>query len=148
QTVIQLRNVWDRQLNCQAAVVGARLVAVAGGTVLCCDFTGRPLWVRRQIWIPPAQAPAANEQSPGAPLVHGNRLFVTQPGVFAVECLDLDTGRRIWQQPLPDIRRLVGVSGERIIVETARGWQAYAAPTGKFLWEHDAEQILDANVCP
>src|SRR4029077_13568224 len=62
QPVIQLRNLWDKQLNCHAAVVGARLVAVAGGTVLCCDFAGRPLWVRRQMWIPPAQAPAGNEQ--------------------------------------------------------------------------------------
>jgi outer membrane protein assembly factor BamB len=148
QPVVQLRNLWDRQINCQATVVGARLVAVVGGTVLCCDFTGRPLWVRRQMWIPSAQAPAANEQSASVPLVLGNRLFVTQPGVFAVECLDLDTGRRIWQQPVPDIRRLIGVTSERVIVETARGWQAYAAATGKAGWQFDAEQILDANVCP
>jgi outer membrane protein assembly factor BamB len=148
QPVIQLKNLWDRQINCQATVVGARFVAMAGGTVLCCDFTGRPLWVRRQLWIPPAQAPAGNEQAAGLPLVAGNRLFVTQPGVFAVECLDLDTGRRIWQQAIPDIRRLIGLAGQRVVVETARGWQAYAAPSGKFLWQNDAEQILDANVCP
>jgi outer membrane protein assembly factor BamB len=148
QPVIQLKNLWDRQINCQATVVGARLVAIAGGTVLCCDFTGRPLWVRRQLWIPAAQAPAGNEQSARVPLVAGSRLFVTQPGVFAVECLDLDTGRRIWQQAIPDVRRLIGLAGERVIVETARGWRAYAAPTGKLLWQHDAEQILDATVCP
>jgi outer membrane protein assembly factor BamB len=148
QPVIQLRNLWERQLNCQAAVVGARLVAVVGGTVLCCDFTGKPLWVRRQIWIPPTQAPAGNEQSGGAPLVLGNRLFVSQPGVFAIECLDLDTGRRVWQQPLPDIRRLIGATGECLVAETARGWQAFATATGKPLWQHDAEQVLDANVCP
>ncbi len=104
QPVIQLRNVWDRQLSCQAAVVGSRIVAVCGGTAFCCDFAGRPLWVRRQLWITPAQATAANEQSPNVPLVVGNRLFVTQPGVFAVECLDLDTGRRVWQEPIPDLR--------------------------------------------
>jgi outer membrane protein assembly factor BamB len=148
QPVIQLRNLWDRQINCQATVIGARLVAVVGGTVLCCDFTGRPLWVRRQMWIPSNQAPTANEQSGSLPLVLGNRLFATQPGVFAVECLDLDTGRRIWQQPVPDIRRLVGVSSERVIIETARGWQACAAATGKPSWQFDAEQILDANFCP
>lgn len=148
QPVIQLKNVWDKQLNCQAAVVGARLVAIAGGTVFCCDFSGRPLWVRRQMWIPPAQAPASSEQSAGIPLVLGNRLFVTQPGVFAVEALDLDTGRRVWQQPLPDVRRLIGISGERLVVETTRGWQAHAANTGKLLWQYDAEQLLDAHVCP
>lgn len=148
QPVIQLRNLWDRQLNCEAAVVGARLVAVVGGTALCCDFTGKPLWVRRQIWIPPTQAPAGNEQSAGAPLVVGNRLFVSQPGVFAVECLDLDTGRRVWQQPVYDIRRLIGVTGESLIAETSRGWQAFATATGKPLWQRDAEQVLDAHVCP
>jgi outer membrane protein assembly factor BamB len=140
--------VWDRQLGCQAAVVGSRIVAVCGGTAFCCDFTGRPLWVRRQLWIPPAQAPAANEQTPNVPLVIGNRLFVTQPGVFAVECLNLDTGRRVWQEPIPDLRRLIGIAGPRLVVETARGWQAHTPDLGKLLWQHEADQILDAQVCP
>ena len=148
QPVIQLRNVWDRQLSCQAAVVGTHIVALCGGTALCCDFAGRPLWVRRQQWIPPTQAPAANEQSPNVPLVIGNRLFVSQPGVFAVECLDLDTGRRVWQEPIPDLRRLIGIAGPRLVIETARGWQAHAPDSGKVLWQHDGEQILDAQVCP
>ena len=148
QPVVQLRNLWDRQLSCQAAVVGTRLIAVCGGTALCCDFSGRPLWVRRQLWIPPAQAPTANEQSPNVPLVIGNRLFVTQPGVFAVECLDLDTGRRVWQEAIPDLRRLIGIAGPRLIVETARGWQAHLPDTGKLLWQQAGEQILDAQICP
>jgi outer membrane protein assembly factor BamB len=148
EPVIQLRNLWEKQVNCQAAVVGARLVVVTGGTVFCSDFTGRPLWVRRQMWIPPAQAPAGNEESAGIPLVHGNRVYVTQPGVFAIECLDLETGRRVWQEPLPDVRRLIGMAGERLIVETARGWQAHAAGTGQRLWQYEAGQLLDAHVCP
>lgn len=148
QPVVQFRNAWEGQLNCQTAVVGARLVAVAGGAVFCCDFSGHPLWLRRQQWIPSTQAPAVNEQSSGIPLVQENRLFVVQPGVFAVECLDLDTGRRVWQQPLHDVRRLIGFAGKRVIVETARGWQAHAADTGAILWQHDAQQVLDAQVCP
>jgi len=148
QPVIQLRNLWDRQFGCQAAVVGSRIIAVCGGTVVCCDVTGRPLWVRRQLWIPSSQALAANEQSPALPIVVGKRLFVMLPGVFTLECLDLETGRRIWQQPIPDWRRLLGTSGQRLIVETARGWQAHAMATGLPLWQHDAEQVLDAQVCP
>jgi hypothetical protein len=100
------------------------------------------------MWIPPAQAPAGNEQSTGVPLVLGNRVFVTQPGVFAIECLDLETGRRIWQEPLPGIRRLIGTAGERLIVETSGGWQAHATGTGHRLWQYDAPEILDAHVCP
>jgi outer membrane protein assembly factor BamB len=148
QPVIQLRNLWDRQLSCQAVIAGTRIVGVAGGTVFCCDFTGRPVWVRRQQWIPPSQALAANEQSPSVPLVIGNRLFVSQPGVFAMECLDLETGRRVWQEPIPDLRRMIGLTGERLIVETARGWQALGITDGNLLWQHDADQVLDAQVCP
>lgn len=148
QPVIQLRNLWDRQLSCQVVVAGTKIVGVAGGTVFCCDFTGRPLWVRRQQWIPPSQAVAANEQSPGVPLVIGSRLFVSQPGVFAIECLDLETGRRVWQEPIPDLRRVIGLSGERLVVETARGWQAQGVADGKLLWQSDADQVLDAQVCP
>jgi outer membrane protein assembly factor BamB len=148
QPVILLRNLWDRQLSCQAAVAGTRIVGVCGGTAFCCDFGGRPKWVRHQLWIPPGQAPAANEQSPNVPLVIGKRLFVTQPGVFAVECLDLDTGRRLWQEPIPDLRRLLGFAGPRLVIETARGWQAYAPESGKLLWQHEGEQVLDAQICP
>ena len=35
-----------------------------------------------------------------------------------------------------------------LIVETARGWQAHAVDSGKPLWQHDAEHLLDAHVCP
>jgi outer membrane protein assembly factor BamB len=148
QPVMQVRNLWDKQVNCRAAVVGAKLVLVAGGTVLCSDFAGRPLWIRRQMWIPPAQAPAGHEQSTAAPLVLGNRVFVTQPGVFAIECLDLETGRRIWQEAVPGIRRLIGTTGERLIVETSSGWQAHAAATGQRLWQYEVPDLLDAHVCP
>ena len=34
------------------------------------------------------------------------------------------------------------------MAETARGWQAFATGTGEPLWQHDADHILDANVCP
>jgi outer membrane protein assembly factor BamB len=148
QSVIQLRNLWDRQLSCQAALAGTRIVAICGGTVFCCDLAGNPLWVRRQLWIPSAQAPVAYEQSPHVPLAIGNRLFATQPGVFAVECLDLETGRRVWQKPIPDLRRLIGLAGPRLVVETARGWQARAPDSGKLLWQQEADQILDAQICP
>jgi hypothetical protein len=148
QTVLQVRNQWERQLSCHAVVAGTKIIGVSGGTVFCCDFTGRPIWVRRQQWIPPSQAVASTEQSPSLPLSIGNRLFVTQPGVFAIECLDLDTGRRDWLEAIPDIRRVIGLSGERLIVETARGWQAHGVSDGKLLWMQDSEQVLDAQICP
>jgi hypothetical protein len=49
---------------------------------------------------------------------------------------------------VPDVRRLIGMSGRRLIVETTRGWQAHASETGERLWQYDAGQMLDAHVCP
>ncbi|MBS0260935.1 MAG: PQQ-like beta-propeller repeat protein [Planctomycetes bacterium] len=148
QPILNLRNLWDRQLSVQAAVIGTRVVGLAGGTVFCCDFSGRTVWVRRQPWIPPTQAVAAAEQSPSLPLAIGKRVFVTQPGVFAVECLDLETGRRLWQTPVPEMRRLLGLTGERLMLETTRGWQALATGDGRVLWQADGAGIADGYVCP
>jgi len=147
--VIQLRNLWDRQLSCQAAIVGTRIVAACGGSAFCCDVAGRPLWVRRQLWIPPSQAPAANEQSPSVPLVIGNRLFVTQPGVF---CRRMPRSRygspklaRADSRPAPPDRNCRTAARCR---NPRAAWQAHASDSGKLLWQHDAEQVLDAQICP
>jgi outer membrane protein assembly factor BamB len=148
QSVLNLRSLWDRQLSVQAAVVGTKMIGIAGGTVFCCDFAGRTIWVRRQQWIPSSQAATAYEQSPSLPLSIGKRLFVAQPGVFAVECLDIETGRRLWQAPVPELRRMLGLIGERVIVETSRGWQALSAADGNALWQTDAGSILDGHICP
>lgn len=145
--VMQLRNSWDRQLSCQALTYGGRLIAVAGGTVFCCDLSGQPMWVNRQTWLPPSQDPLTHEQTRSVPLVDGRRVFVVQHGVWSVECLDADSGRRIWMKPASDVRRVLGLTAGRLIVETSRGWQAFVAETGDPAWFHATDQIMDAALC-
>lgn len=145
--IIRLRDAWDRQLACSAVAVGGKLIATAGGTVLCCDLGGQPLWVRRQTWIPVSQESTTLEQQPTAPIVGDGRLFIFQRGVMGLECLDLEGGRRIWQQPLPDARRILGLAAQRLFVETSTGVVALAAETGRTLWKRTIDQQLDASLC-
>ena len=46
---------------------------------------------------------------------------MTQPGVWAVECLNVDNGRLNWRQPLPEITTLAGRIDQRLIVGTTDG---------------------------
>ena len=146
--LVRLRDAWERQLACSAVAVGGRLIATAGGCVLCCDLGGQPLWVRRQVWIPTTQEPAAIDQQPLSPIVAGGRIYVLQRGVAGVECLDLEGGRRVWHEALPDARRILGLAGERLLVETASGVLALESDTGRRLWTRDVAQPLDAHLCP
>ena len=72
--------------------MGDNFVAVMAGTVLCCDSAGKLRWVRRQEWLTPREDRDWGRQYQQPPLVAGDRLLVTQPGVAAVECLDPDSG--------------------------------------------------------
>ncbi len=145
--LLRLNNAWNREVPCSVAKVGGRLVANVGGSVLCSNLQGQALWVRRQVWLPPYDfGYFETERTP--PLVAGQRLFIVQPGVPEIECLDLETGRRYWQQPLAGIRRLVGMHSEKLLVETDQGLMAFDQSTGGLCWRHDDDQMLNAQSCP
>ncbi len=112
-----------------------------------CDLSGKPLWARRQEWLPPAVDPDWGRQYQAPPLVDGERLFVTQPGVLAVECLDLRSGTLIWRAPMPGIHRLTGLIGDRLIVETDEGLTALSSLKGNVVWQHDATDLLEGQLC-
>jgi hypothetical protein len=118
------------------AVTDERIVAAAAGSVVCCDRLGRVQWVRRQSWVPPRVDPWAAERS-AAVLVQGERLFVVQPGVPAVECLELGSGRRLWHRALADVLRVAGKNEDRLVLQTADRLTALDAESGAVLWERD-----------
>ncbi len=142
-----LRESWWQQRTCQLVPAGDGLAAVFGGTVLTCDAAGKIRWVRRQEWVSPQDDPDWARQYQTPPLVSGNRLFVAQPGVLAVECLDLESGALIWRTVPDGLRRIVGLSDDRLIVETNRGFTALAAAKGNAVWYHDAGDLLEAQLC-
>jgi outer membrane protein assembly factor BamB len=144
--LVQLRDVWNREVPCRAIALDDRIIAVAGGSVICCDILGQVHWLRRQAWVPKALDENWDQQHVQVPLEDDGLLYIAQPGVRVVECLEAATGRLRWQHVLPDLCRLVGIVEGNLIVETAEGLQAYNSRSGSLLWRREAD-LLTAQAC-
>jgi outer membrane protein assembly factor BamB len=142
-----LRDTWRLQRTCQLSAVKEGLVAVFGGTVLACDRSGKTRWVRRQEWISPQDDRDWARQTQALPIVWQDRLFVTQPGVAAVECIDAESGELAWRKVFPGLMRMLGVADNRLIVQTQSGLVALAADKGNPLWFHDVGDLLEGQLC-
>ncbi|MDB5386282.1 MAG: Tetratricopeptide 2 repeat protein [Planctomycetaceae bacterium] len=145
--VMQLRDVWGTKVPCQAVASGDKILATIGGSVVCCDLLGRLRWLRRQTWLPPADQYGFFRQFRQTPVVVDNRVYVTQPGVLAVECLDLENGRQIWQQAWPELRRIVGLVNNSVIIEAGSGLHALRADNGERIWTSIESGVLEAQIC-
>jgi len=128
---------------CQATVADDKIVATIDGGLLCVGAFGQIHWVRRDIWIPPQLDPNRARQHHQPPRVADNRVYVTQPGMPGVECVDLNTGRLHWREAVTGIRRLLELANDRLLIETDGGIQAMSAQTGHRLWQHKAEHLLN-----
>ncbi len=142
-----LRESWWQQRTCQLTMAGDGLAAVFGGTVVACDVSGKIRWVRRQEWVSPQDDPDWARQYQQPPVVAGNRLFVAQPGVLAVECMDLDSGTLVWRSVPAGLRRIVGLVDDKLIVELNSGFVALSTAKGNAVWYHDAGDLAEAQVC-
>ena len=142
--LLQLRDAWDRQVPCQAAVTEDGLLISTGGCVLRCDTNGDVVWLRRQTWIPASVDPASWEQSRDAPFTDGNRVLFTQPGVFSVDCVHTESGRLLWQRVLPELRRVVGLAHGHVLVQTSESLQALHLNTSETVWQRESAALLDA----
>ncbi len=147
QRIATFRDSWMEERTCQWSAVGDNFVIAMAGTVLCCDGAGKLRWVRRQEWLTPREDRDWGRQYQQPPLVAGDRLLVTQPGVAAVECLDPESGELLWRVPLPGMHRLTGLVGDRAIVETEEGLLAIGLAKGDVLWHHVTGDLLDAQLC-
>jgi len=141
--LVELRQHALRRHGCQAALAGETVVALAGGATICCDLMGHVRWLRQNAWLPAELDSDGGRQRCGPPLVADGRAFVAQPGVQNIECVDLRSGRRIWQRAVPDTVGLLEVAAGRLLVETAGQIVALGTDTGAVLWQHDAPDRLD-----
>ncbi len=149
--VAEFRDLWRKQFPCQAAVVGDRIVATAGGCVVCCDAAGRVHWVRRQVWVPPPGLEYHNgrpwlDTVHPAPLPDGDCVLVTQPGAWEIECVEVHSGRARWRRPLGSLLRILGILRGRLVVQTDDGLMALAADSGRVLWFREVKEPLDVRL--
>ena len=141
----------DSLLMVQAAAADGRIVITADGCVICCDPAGRVQWIRRQMRIPTSQqwgvgsGQWAVRHEP--PTLADGLVFATQPGVWSVECLDLQTGLLVWRKAVPELVAVLGCINGSLIVETADGFLGLDTRLGKTLWMHEAEKRLAGRWC-
>ena len=144
---LQSRDVWGTKIICEAVAAGDKIVASIGGSVLSCDLLGQPRWLRRQTWLPPVDNYGFFRQFRQPPLVADGRVYLVQPGVLAIEALDVESGRQVWQQSFPELRRVVGIVNQQVIVETATGLHALRVDNGERVWSSTATGLLEAQIC-
>ena len=146
QPLVQFRDAWDREIPCQIARSEDKIFAAIGGTVCCVNLLGQPRWLRRQTWVPATQDHYRFEQAPSSPILQDGLVYAAQPGVMAVECLDMETGRLKWRQATPSLVQVVGMAGDRLLLETLEGFQALSAKDGRILWTHEVDNLLAAEL--
>jgi outer membrane protein assembly factor BamB len=144
--LMRLRDTWWQQRSCQLTPLGERALIVAGGSALLVDLSGQVLWLRQVAWLPPQLDPFWHAQDQQPAVVQNNRLFVAQPGVRCVECLDLESGRLHWRKVLVSLRRVLGAVDDRLLVETSDGLLALNMADGQVQWAYPADDLLDAHL--
>ena len=146
RSMARFRDVWEREIPCQAALLEDGIVASAGGVVFSCDLLGQSRWLRRQTLLTALQDPEWFTMHHAPPIVGDGRVFVSQPGVRALECLDARSGKLIWRMVAHDLRKILGLSGGRLMVLAGESVIALGAEAGAVLWRSDLPGLIDAQV--
>jgi outer membrane protein assembly factor BamB len=139
--LVRLRNTWGKRTCCEATVLDDSLVAVLGGVTLSIDAAGKVRWVRKHVTLPHEEDPRWVLQRFHPPLLAGGRLYVAQPGVRTVDCLDPQTGRQFWSVVLPELLGIVGLSGNQLIVRTETDLRALDPQTGQTHWRTPISEL-------
>lgn len=145
--LLQLDESWWQRRCCEVAPTPDGLCACLGGVVLHCGLTGQLDWLRKTPVLPTAEEPTWVQQHYQAPLFRHDKLYVVQPGVRTIECLEAATGRLLWSCLLPEVQRIVGIAENLVVVETANGFQAVRADTGRRVWFFPATSVMHAAAC-
>ena len=146
--VLKLFDGWQNSsLVCQVAVRDAHFYVSTGGAVACCDTEGQTLWVRRREWTPTnLDSQYRYARSWSAPIIVDERLIVGQPESPTIDCLDIRTGRLLWQHVEPELRRIISQFAEVLLLETRDGLKLISVDSGKTQWLHPATDLMDGIV--
>jgi outer membrane protein assembly factor BamB len=145
--LVRLRGSWWSRRCCQVTAFEDGLVASLGGVTLATTADGEVRWIRKPLAVPAEEDPRWILQMQERPLVVGSRLFVAQPGVRTVECLDVATGRREWQAVLPEVVGIVGLAGDVLVVRTESDVRGLDGLTGTTRWRFEAGNVVGFPLC-
>ncbi len=144
QPLFRMKDQGERSLVAQLTLAGRVAVCTLGGTTACFDSAGEVQWLRRHTWLPKVIDELAEDFRVFTPVVRGDRIVVSIPGVRAVSCLNLATGRLIWERPICDLRGAIMVSCSRVLVETTTGLTALSLDDGTVAWSQPLDARLEA----
>jgi len=147
QPIVQLRDVWSRELPLVAEVIGDTVLIVGGGCVIGCNLEGNPRWLRRQTWLWGVTDHRTTPVRLDMPVIDGDRAIVTQPGVPSLSSIDIRSGQLHWQRVLPDNTknlRLLGKGGEIVVAQTGEQLVAFALKDGEPRWQRTIAGLLEA----
>jgi outer membrane protein assembly factor BamB len=145
--LVRLRSTWGARACGEVLALDDALVAVLGGVTLSVGARGELRWVRKHVTLPAEEDPQWVLQRYQRPMLDSERLYVAQPGVRAVECLDPRTGARRWLAVIPEVLSMVGLAGGRLIVTTEKGLVALDPHTGKTLWRQALSDLHSFQLC-
>ncbi|MCA9245586.1 MAG: PQQ-binding-like beta-propeller repeat protein [Planctomycetales bacterium] len=148
---------WDRPLldfdksfvdhpSCTLVRHEDTLLATLPGVVACCRLDGSPLWARRQAWFPPNVSLNWTDQFLQPPRIADGKAYVVQPGTPSLQCLEAATGRVLWRRLMPHVGRILGVRGDKLIVEESEWLVAIDAGSGELLWQHKLDAPLEMRL--
>ncbi len=81
-----------------------------------------------------------------APLTTDGLVYATQPGVWAVECIESASGRLRWRRTLGALVRLVGLHGGRLIALAGDDLVGIAPASGEIVWTQSVKDHLDLKL--
>jgi outer membrane protein assembly factor BamB len=145
--LVRLRSSWWSRRCCQVTAFEGGLVAALGGVTLATTASGEVRWIRKHLAVPAEEDPRWILQMYERPRVAGSRLFVAQPGVRRVECLDVARGRREWQAVLPEVVGVVGLAGDVLVVRTESDVRGLDCSSGATRWRHAAANVVGFPMC-
>jgi outer membrane protein assembly factor BamB len=122
------------------------LVAALGGVSLGIDPEGKLRWVRTHRAVPPEEDPLWNLQQFQPPLIDQEDVFLTQPGVWTVDCVHRISGQRRWHKVLPELVGLIGKTEGTLVVRCLEEIVGLDARTGQLRWRHDRSDVLEAVI--
>jgi hypothetical protein len=138
-SVVRLRGSWWDRRCCESRLVGNHVYVTLGGAAFCTNVETQLSWLRTRLVLPPAIDSDVPKGLSWPMVVDGEQAFVVQPGVWAVESLDVTTGRQLWSLAIPRVLRVVAVFPNILVVETRDGLWGIDRTTGMPSWRNSAK---------